>query len=392
MSPTILTDKNRLSLVYPKIAKEWNCDKNQNLKSSDICYASNKKVWWKCKIGHEYDMRVCDRTRGGNCPYCSGRRLSDKNRLSVTNPELCEEWYYIKNKSLKPEDISCGSTKKVWWKCKKCQWEWNSSCSSRHYGNGCPRCAGKVVSKDRCLLKVNPKISKEWNYKRNVKTPKDVMPNSDLFYWWICSKGHEWKSNISNRNHGNGCPYCSGQKICKDNCLGAINPKLSKEWHSIKNGKLLPKDVLPNTNKKAWWECSRCGYEWCATIQSRNLQGRGCPACSKIKLKDGTLFDSLPEAYVYLKLKNKGFLIEQNKRYGFGKYNCDFYLPQINTYVEVTSYHKNSTGFAKRIWKKYYHKILKKKSYTEDKLGAQFRFMQIRMNRYQIVYVRSNMF
>lgn len=387
------TDKNRLLNKFPEIAEEFDHEKNIGLHLENICYAGRKKVWWKCKYGHQYQMRVSDRTRGSGCPYCSRRRVSDKNRISITNPELCEEWDKDKNGDLKIDGLSCCNDKKVWWKCKKCQFEWKTTCHIRHIGHGCPNCAGKVVRSDNCLSAKNPKLAKEWDYKKNKKTPDEVMSNSDIKYWWICSKGHEWESNISNRSNGNDCPYCFSHTLCKDNCLEAKNPHLATEWHSTKNGSLTPKDVFPNSSLKVWWKCRRCNHEWMATLQARSLQGHGCPKCNKIELKDGSLFDSMPEVYLYLKLKSRGFIIEKNKEYGsgLGKRRCDFYLPQSNTYIEVTSYNKSSKGMVKKLWDKYYKNILKKKSYVENILGAKFKFIQINLSRFQIHIVRKNM-
>lgn len=36
--------------------------------------------------------------------------------LAEARPDLAKEWNYEKNGDLKPEDVSCGSGKKVWWK------------------------------------------------------------------------------------------------------------------------------------------------------------------------------------------------------------------------------------------------------------------------------------
>lgn len=36
--------------------------------------------------------------------------------LAEARPDLAKEWNYEKNGDLKPEDVSCGSHKKVWWK------------------------------------------------------------------------------------------------------------------------------------------------------------------------------------------------------------------------------------------------------------------------------------
>jgi hypothetical protein len=90
--------------------------------------------------------------------------------------------------------------------------------------------------------------------------------------------GHEWEAPVRNRSRGYGCPYCAGRAVGSDNCLEAINPKLTKQWHPEKNGSLTPKSVAPNSDKNAWWFCHK-GHEWQATISNRN-RGRGCPYCA----------------------------------------------------------------------------------------------------------------
>ena len=73
-----------------------------------------------------------------------------------------------------------------------------------------------------------------------------------------------------------------------------INPKLSKQWHPDKNGKLTPDKVTPGTKRKAWWKCEK-GHEWQATISSRN-RGVGCPFCTgKKTLPEKSLAALKPE-------------------------------------------------------------------------------------------------
>jgi len=127
---------------------------------------------------------------------------------------------------------------------------------------------------------INPTLAKEWHPTKNEKlTPFDVTPGSRKKVWWICAKGHEWEARVSNRHYlKRGCPYCSGQRANKSNCLQTINLNLAKEWHPTKNGKLTPFDVTPGSGKKVWWICAK-GHKWTATVNSRN-QGKGCPYCS----------------------------------------------------------------------------------------------------------------
>ncbi|MFA7101153.1 MAG: zinc-ribbon domain-containing protein, partial [Bacilli bacterium] len=67
------------------------------------------------------------------------------NKL-IDNKELMKEWNWDKNQAngVSPDTLTCGSGKKVWWKCSKGH-EWQASIYSRTYGVGCPICAGKQV-------------------------------------------------------------------------------------------------------------------------------------------------------------------------------------------------------------------------------------------------------
>ncbi len=206
--------ENSLLYTNPKLAKEWNYEKNGNLRPEHVLTNSGKKVWWKCSKGHEWQATIEKRTKGSGCPYCSGnKRLIGYNDLSVVNPKLAGEWNYEKNDNLKPEHFVVSSVKKVWWKCSKGH-EWQATISSRNAGHGCPYCAGqKTIKGYNDLVTINPRLASEWNYEKNGDLkPEDVMPNSNKKVWWKCSKGHEWQSTISHRNHGRGCPYCSGRK------------------------------------------------------------------------------------------------------------------------------------------------------------------------------------
>ncbi len=276
--------KNDLQILNPDLANEWDFEKNGDLKPEDFTANSGIKVWWKCSKGHEWQARITDRNKGQCCPYCSGKKvLKGYNDLQTTNPTLAEEWNYEKNKGLTPWDMSPGSNKKVWWKCKKGH-EWQATINNRNKGRGCPYCAGKKVLKGfNDLQTVNPALAKQWNYeKNNGLTPADVMPNSNEKIWWKCNKGHEWQSRIADRNRGKACPYCAGQKVIKGvNDLQTVNPTLANEWNHERNNGLTPMEVMPNSDKKVWWKCKN-GHEWQAIIANRN-KGSSCPICRKNK-------------------------------------------------------------------------------------------------------------
>ena len=132
--------ENSLLFINPNLSREWNYEKNGDLKPEYVFANSIKKVWWKCNNGHEWQAKIANRNNGRNCPYCSNQKiLKGLNDLSTINPNLASEWNYEKNGDLKPEDFMAGSGKKVWWKCSKGH-EWQATINNRNKGRGCPYC------------------------------------------------------------------------------------------------------------------------------------------------------------------------------------------------------------------------------------------------------------
>lgn len=206
------------------------------------------------------------------------KNLKEKSFIH-TAPELLKEWDYEKNEGINPEMFSHGSDQKVGWICEKGH-RWYVSISKRTIeGTNCPYCSNQKVNSENCLRTLNPSLAAEWHPTKNRGLfPINVVPNSTKNVWWICSKGHEWKSTVHNRSYGNGCPFCAGRKVCSDNNLLTLNPNLSQEWNNLRNKNLTPSDVTLNSNKKVWWLCKN-KHEWEALIISRN-RGNGCPFCS----------------------------------------------------------------------------------------------------------------
>lgn len=278
-----ITEEYNLHKINPRLSKQWHRTKNGKLSPKDVAPNSNRKAWWICNKGHEWEARINARNGGNGCPYCAGLRVCEDNCLQTINPRLSKEWHPIKNRGLTPKDVTPGSHKRVWWLCSKGH-EWQAEIWSRNGGTGCPYCSGRFAHDGNCLQTIRPDLSKQWHPTRNGKlTPRDVTPGSDKKVWWVCSNGHEWRAIVHCRNAGTGCPYCSGRFAHGDNCLQAVNPKLSKQWHPIKNGRLTPSDVTPYSHKRVWWICSK-GHEWQAIVGSRN-RGSGCPHCTKGKSK-----------------------------------------------------------------------------------------------------------
>lgn len=418
----IIPGENDLATTHPYLVDEWNYDKNI-IKPTETTFGSATKVWWKCKYGHEWQAKVCNRVHGTDCPYCTqymhtsfqeqaiyyyiqkvfsdavsrdwshgfeidifipeincaieydgqkwhkdvkkdiekinkcvnkGLRIirvrepkcpelpenicetilmdgtheidlldvmskienllsisfgeielnsdrqkiyarysseSIKNSLEIKFPEIAAEWHPDKNHQLKPSMVFCGTSKKVWWKCRK-DHEWQTTVSARTgtAKSGCPICSNRI-----CLAGYNdiattaPNILKYWDYEKNDVKPTAVTlgyKRKKLF--WKCPEyGHEFEAYpLGVAKATQPCPYCGKYKTLRGfNDFYTCAPKhLIEEWNYEKNI-IDPWSFTYGANVRVWWKCKTCGYEWEALTQNR-LPGKrkntGCPKCADI--------------------------------------------------------------------------------------------------------------
>ena len=208
--------KEAIRLDKAPFINEWDYEKNGELKPTMFTTASAQIIWWRCKNNHSWRSAIYSRTQGHGCPYCINQKVwPGFNDLKTKNGELAKEWNTIKNKPLNPSEIVYSSNKKVWWICAKCGYEWQASLYNRMIkGTGCPVCSNNVVKAGvNDLASTNPELLKEWNYNKNIDcSPQMFVAGSTKKVWWICSKGHEWKTQINVRSRGCGCPKCNRKR------------------------------------------------------------------------------------------------------------------------------------------------------------------------------------
>ena len=124
-----------------RLMAEWNYEKNCGLMPKGVSSNSNKKIWWKCNHGHEWQATIANRNYGTGCPICSNKRiLIGYNDLKAMNPTVASEWNHEKNGTLKPESVAPNSGRTVWWRCEQGH-EWQARIAERNKGHGCPQCA-----------------------------------------------------------------------------------------------------------------------------------------------------------------------------------------------------------------------------------------------------------
>jgi len=136
----ILAGWNDLATVKPYLAAEWDHKKNGELTPESVGVSDMSTAHWVCPKGHAYEQIIAYRSQAG-CPQCSGRKvILGINDLATINPDLAKEWDFKKNGDLKPESVSAGSGKKIFWICDQ-NHSYDSAIYARMSGNGCPFCA-----------------------------------------------------------------------------------------------------------------------------------------------------------------------------------------------------------------------------------------------------------
>jgi hypothetical protein len=208
-----------------------------------------------------------------------------------SNPELITEIHPTKNVGIDFSILKNNSSQIVWWICKKNEKHiWDRSIRVRvKQDYGCPYCSGKRTIREESFGFLFPEISKEVNPVKNIDfDPFTTAPQSSKKIWWLCSKGHEWKSPIYMRTgKGQSCRKC---RLLKNSLLNKY-PEIAKEWHPIKNLPLTPDKVGPSSNLSVHWQCYvNFSHEWRAKINSRTYANNQCPHCRKIrKQKEGKI-------------------------------------------------------------------------------------------------------
>ena len=143
----VVAGDNDLASQFPAVAAQWYQEKNGSLTPRQVTSSSNRKVWWRCEKGHNYEATIAARTmRGSGCPYCSGKKmLPGFNDLATLEPNIAAQWHPTLNGTLTPEMVTIGAHRKVWWQCDQGH-IWKAAVYSRAGPQkcGCPICADKV--------------------------------------------------------------------------------------------------------------------------------------------------------------------------------------------------------------------------------------------------------
>jgi hypothetical protein len=211
------------------------------------------------------------------------KRLSDFPKLVVQ---------YVKGQEFSPDQLNWSSNRRVKWVCELGH-EWEATVAQRtRVQTGCPFCSNQRAWPGlNDLATRSPAIAAQWHPTKNGNIePSEVLFGSHKKYWWLCPKGHEWDSKVSNRTaRGSGCRVCSGNEVQQGyNDLATKFPDLAREWHPFKNDEARPTEVSFGSASMRWWLCPESSHDYEMRVSVRTGKQKGqCPYCSNQKLLSG---------------------------------------------------------------------------------------------------------
>jgi very-short-patch-repair endonuclease len=269
----LLMKKDSILYTHPEIVKDWDFENNKNISPADFVRTSHFTVWWNCLNNHAYKVSIYSRIRSAGCKICNAPNRIENIRKSK-------------------------------------------------------------LLKGKSFAQAKPELLLEWNYNKNEVNPNEISEKSHIKVWFKCINNHEWQTSPNTRSRGCGCPKCFElsdksklirEKLLKKQGLTLADefPDLVKEWDFKKNEEH-PEKYSSGSNQKASWKCS-FGHSWVATIYNRARNLSGCPSCKA----------STSKLEVFLLTEMRGLFKDVIWRHKINGYECDIYIPEIQTGIEV---------------------------------------------------------
>ena len=344
MKNTITRTKNTVSATYLPYAAYKSAIALATAHKGEIGKTdkgNTKKVWWRCKKGHEWEAVISSRTAGRGCPYCNNEhstsfpeqvllyylskattavnRYKYKGReLDIYLPDLNvgieyngryyhqnraqqdnEKYSFFQDQGIRVIVIYEGDITAIEGDVLYYQYM-NSDylnlvetvlyllqlCGLPAMDVDIRRDRAKIFEqfilqeKTQSLAVKYPWLIEEWDSERNGKlTPWHVSYGSQKRIHWKCKKcGYRWEA-VAHSRKKSGCPCCANSIVVKGiNDLCTTHPSLAQEWDHKRNEKE-PEEVTAGSHQYAWWICQH-GHSWRAQIKSR-AQGTSCPNCRR---------------------------------------------------------------------------------------------------------------
>ncbi|QKE50170.1 hypothetical protein F-VV10_0050 [Faustovirus] len=273
----------------PFVQAYWDWLRNDKM-PHQYSYGSTLRCWFKCPLGHSYDIPCKEFNRGGRCGYCKGNRVAIGDNSFDTVPDAVEWYAHDLNK--KPITYyKRGSNQKVWFRCPKYKHEFMMACVDFKQGSRCPICYRYPHADNN--LSLTPDADEWYAHDINETPITSIRPNTKKKFWFRCPCcAFEFRKSAAKFTSGQRCPKCIGRVLIPGVNSFDLAPDVAKWWHPTKNTKQ-PYDYFLYSNIKVWFRCPE-GHEY-ETPCADYTAGRRCNTCSR-KSWEKNNFSLVPDA------------------------------------------------------------------------------------------------
>ena len=267
----------------------WDYEANTGYDLLTVNPRFDDKVMWICGNGHHFEQRIRLFVKKTDCPDCQREKA-----VVAQYPQLVRQWNFKKNKGIDVNLTPASSREEVWWRCKKCGYEWKSQIMTRKASKGlCPCCENRTIVAEGItdLFTMVPGLKVSYDFERNREIDiAGLSVTTRNKVWWKCPDcEHSWQSPPSARlkKQGDeyvirGCAVCLGVK--RVITYAEEYPDLAQRFAENLNHVALANLTGKSLNQNFWWHCNICGEDFysslSAMIRGRNTSVKGCPYCS----------------------------------------------------------------------------------------------------------------
>lgn len=276
-------EDNNLEVLFPRIALDWDYEKNEGLSPREVVAYSGIPRFWKCNVcGYEWQCSPNERTsKGHGCFICA-------NRFATSFPEQAIYYYLQKAFEVKNRVLLSGYEVDIYFPKFNIAIEYNGS----YYHNN-KKISDRDIRKKAALKQKGVTLITVIEQ----RTGESYVDGYSIFYTpnrrylnidFAINKIVQIISSITqieyadidinlDRDSGTIKQILSENKIVSS--FKSRYPEKVKYWDYEKNGTVSPENILPGSLIEVWWKCPACNSSWEQTVKGF-VSTKTCKNCS----------------------------------------------------------------------------------------------------------------
>lgn len=271
----VIPGVNDIFSTHPWIKSLWNYELN-DIDPTTVNQSNRLNLWWVCPITKASYQRQLHRqlAAGPVSVYMtSSKVLPGYNDLETTYPDIAKLWDYDKNED-SPSEVMPFSHKRRWWKLpngESLELEIRSICQSQD----------KYLNLET-LGEAYPEVVDLWDFKKNKKTPFEVLKTSQETAWFISKNSTSVQRKINqvvkaikrSRTQPSRTKYVPNRDFT---CLTSDYPEIAALWDHEKNTINIENVSSGQKRFKAWWICPDTGVSYQRSVFDQVKSGPRSP-------------------------------------------------------------------------------------------------------------------